>query len=902
MMHTFGILLLWLALQVTLVAMVVLVSGFVLRTDHRPSTTATSLSLLLIIGLSAAAISPWPRWSLPTAGSPQTIITATDRLASSTDRSAAPNAVPAETISDVELQSPVIAAWQGFINGLADPQPIETAAETSTPWTWPAWMAFCFVGLLVLFAIRLLAGWLSLQTTLKRARRVQEPALTSTVQQLAMQLRTPGNIAVYESTDVVSAATVGWRAPIILLPDGWRSWDLSEQRTVLSHELAHIRAKDSLTWLIAQFTLLLHFYHPLVHLLVRRLRLEQELAADAVAAQITGGSKHYLMTLAGMAVRQPQRTVAWPVRPFLPIRGTLMRRIDMLQNSKDDSSGAARTGSNWRRRCLVAATLATGFLAIGLRPQMDSDVNAAEPAAAAATTTAADQRLNLEHVSEDVVMLVALSPADLAAKKELQPMVGFIEQNIKAEQTGMKLNNIQQFLLMVTPRQDRPNGPPAPPVIEVRMADDTDFQPYIQEQLGSTEKYAVEGVEVFCSGNPLDNPNVQAIRVIDGKTLLQGRPQELIAIKATDVSDNRLPVAIRSIEDQNPSAVFALDVAFIRPIVQEQFMRRPNPFLGMVSPLWQNSDRVVAYAAVDDSASFQIHSWSDDQDAAKKVHDTVSMLIPAAKGMLQGAKASTEQAPEQMKPMLMQGMEMAEGALNTAKVSQDGTKTILSMNADSLGLATMTGMLLPAVQQAREAARRTQSKNNLKQIMLAMHNYHAVYGTFPPAVLLGPDGKTKYSWRVAILPFIDQNELYEQYDRNEPWDSDNNKKVLAQIPPSLKHPSDTKESLNASYYVYVGENTGAGNTDGEGNLLRSFRDGTSNTVMVVEAKKDIPWTKPEDIAYDPEKQPELGGGWHPNGFNAGLADGSVRFISEAIDKGVWRMLIERNDGQVIPQF
>src|SRR6056297_3150668 len=78
-------------------------------------------------------------------------------------------------------------------------------------------------------------------------------------------------------------------------------------------------------------------------------------------------------------------------------------------------------------------------------------------------------------------------------------------------------------------------------------------------------------------------------------------------------------------------------------------------------------------------------------------------------------------------------------------------------------------LLLPAVEQAREAARRSMSKNHLKQIGLAMHNYHDVYGVFPPGSIVGEDGTAHQGWAYSILPFVDQAPLFNQIDPDTPW-------------------------------------------------------------------------------------------------------------------------------------
>ena len=111
----------------------------------------------------------------------------------------------------------------------------------------------------------------------------------------------------------------------------------AERRAVLAHELAHVCRGDFLAGLVAQLSLALHFYHPLAHWLAARLRLEQELAADAWGAALSGGKTTYLATLAQMALRRDSRALTWPARAFLPSRGTFVRRIEMLQDTQANS-------------------------------------------------------------------------------------------------------------------------------------------------------------------------------------------------------------------------------------------------------------------------------------------------------------------------------------------------------------------------------------------------------------------------------------------------------------------------------------------------------------------------------------------------------------------------------------
>jgi hypothetical protein len=215
-------------------------------------------------------------------------------------------------------------------------------------------------------------------------------------------------------------------------------------------------------------------------------------------------------------------------------------------------------------------------------------------------------------------------------------------------------------------------------------------------------------------------------------------------------------------------------------------------------------------------------------------------------------------------------------------------------------LPMAAGLLLPAVSSARDAARRAQSMNNLRQISLAMLNYEAAHNGFPPAYIADKKtGKPLLSWRVAILPYIEQQALYEQFHLDEPWDSENNKKLAATVISVYRSPGSRAAPNMTNYLTVRGKDTAFPGK--EGTRPADITDGMSNTIMVVEASdaKAVPWTKPDDFQYD-EKQPMAGllGLW-PGGFQAALCDGSVRFISATIDAEVLRRMFKRNDGQMI---
>jgi hypothetical protein len=188
--------------------------------------------------------------------------------------------------------------------------------------------------------------------------------------------------------------------------------------------------------------------------------------------------------------------------------------------------------------------------------------------------------------------------------------------------------------------------------------------------------------------------------------------------------------------------------------------------------------------------------------------------------------------------------------------------------------------------------------DQLKVIGLALHNYHDTYKQFPAAAITDKNGKPLLSWRVAILPFIEENHLYQQFRLNEPWDSMHNKALLEKMPKVfLPTGLKTKTPYSTFYRPFVGN--GAAFETKRGLRFVDIPDGTSNTLLVVEAGQAVPWTKPDELAYDPKKALPKLGGMCPDGFHALFADGAVRFLKKKIDPKTLHLLIMRNDGQPI---
>lgn len=210
----------------------------------------------------------------------------------------------------------------------------------------------------------------------------------------------------------------------------------------------------------------------------------------------------------------------------------------------------------------------------------------------------------------------------------------------------------------------------------------------------------------------------------------------------------------------------------------------------------------------------------------------------------------------------------------------------------------------PMAPPSRQVAQRMQAANQLKQIGLALHNFAQVNRVFPAGYSAYTNGKPLLSWRVHILPYLEEDALYRQFHLDEPWDSPHNKTLIARMPAAYRSPRSKAKPGMTNYL-------GAAGADGIfvrpapgtnlGTSFANITDGTSNTIMTVEVSDEsaVIWTKPSDFALN-KQDPKKGLlGLMPGGFNAGLADGSVRFVPDGITPELLRALFTKSGCEVI---
>jgi prepilin-type processing-associated H-X9-DG protein len=256
--------------------------------------------------------------------------------------------------------------------------------------------------------------------------------------------------------------------------------------------------------------------------------------------------------------------------------------------------------------------------------------------------------------------------------------------------------------------------------------------------------------------------------------------------------------------------------------------------------------------------------------------------------------------------------DVPSAAAPNPKARRRYTMSVGRMMKVVLGLAcffALVTFMSRAVWHASEAARLAECTGHLKQIAMALHNYHQVYGVFPPAYIADEHGKPMHSWRVLILPYMGSDTLYAQYDFSEPWDGPNNITLLGQMPNSFDCPSRLRGralSTSTNYAVVSGQGTmfpGAKSI-----RLDEVVDGADNTLMVVEVSNaQIPWTKPEDLdlgtmslGINDEKRPSISSPHrHRKGVNVAFSDGSCWFLPESTTADRLRSMLTIAGGEPV---
>jgi hypothetical protein len=365
--------------------------------------------------------------------------------------------------------------------------------------------------------------------------------------------------------------------------------------------------------------------------------------------------------------------------------------------------------------------------------------------------------------------------------------------------------------------------------------------------------------------------------------VVSGTPAAVARIRsAQPVARPELPAAMAAGGDGAAVHVVIIPSATLRRAIEESLPNLP-PLLGdlPITTITRDLRWAAIAMALEPRPTLSACVQARDADAAAKIERVFRSALDVLVQSSQGNPATAGLAR----------------VLATLKPQALGEQIVLESD-----LEKAAELVAVPIAQAREGARRSQCINNLKQIGLAMHNFHSVHGTFPAAYSTSKDRKPLLSWRVHILPYLEQKALFDEFHLDEPWDSPHNKALIPRMPATYACPSGSRTLAREGKTSYLAPRGPATIFPGaQAVKLQDITDGASNTILVVDAGDALAttWTKPDDWEVAPDFKTQGLFGHHPRGTSFGFADGSVRFLKETISRKLLQSLTSRNANEVI---
>lgn len=677
-------------------------------------------------------------------------------------------------------------------------------------------------------------------------------------------------------TSLGTPAVIGALKPAVVMPDESLQWSDMQLRCAIMHELAHIARGDVRSTLLAQISLALNFFHPLSHLLASRMRLDQELAADCLAAPHVGGQQRYLETLAALALRPVEPQFSRPILAFFPSRQTFVRRLEMLRTLRI----ATASKCHWQAICMLFLIVALALATMLVRPVLaQQPQKTAVPKAEVARTATADSKLPslISYLPDSFASAVVI--VDVAAiiqSPSVAPTIAQLPPEARIFQTpGLKvpLDDVQS-LMAIVPNTIDPNHL----LVLIRFKEGKALP-----QPAKAPDDTTRSIHSYGTTPPIEE--------LDAQTLMIGEQSQQLApvLRMTLSESGQGELKRLANRHLNASVTIALRTSSFRSLIE-----RSRPELSALSPLWTDVTTGSVGLKLSDSLDADVIL---DSTKPKSVHDTLMAVRILMQNALStfgtGAEAVSKTPPQQLLLMnLLRGVALK--SLNDVKITETASTVNVSAKIDQAGPAILS-LLLPAIQANRASALRMQATNSLKQIALALHNYHDTYKHFPPAII--EENGVQRSWRVELLPFMEQSALYNRYRKDEPWNSPNNLKVGQIVVPVY---SPVVGNFAAPADPTLTPIRGIGGSHGvlgkKGVKISQITDGTSNTIFAVNVKEMVPWTQPDEYGPTPEELINAAGDHY---FLAAFADGAVKVISTGVDPKVLAALMSMDGAETI---
>ena len=918
-MNALGITLIWSALQATLFCLAGTALYFLAR-RRDPALGASTLCAVLAMAaaLAGTAISPWPRWRiLSDAGRAvsRSAMTAlvegnrVERSATSAPDVAAGSASPPERAAANESAIGMLSAFWNRVQRQVQSQWDYDSRETlaASGWRAPAWLALVMLSGAGVGLARMLVGILSLTRLLRDAAPVTDRALAEVLERLRAELGCRRPIELRELAGARgggSPAVVGWRRPVILLPADWRSWNMETRRGILAHETAHVVHGDFLKGVAAQAGVILHFYNPLVHWLARRMRLEQELAADARGATLAGGAKTYAFVLAQMALQQDRSRPLWAGRPFFPTRGTLMRRIEMLENP---GVIAKRKPSPFWPAALLTTLALVGIGVSGLRGAggamaYGAPTPADAPDSASGALIKTLPAFDRTYLPAETIAVISIKPLAVANSQIVTEPAFCVLPNAIAfgfgplEQGKTRTFEVEE-LTAITLKCEPGAAAAANFPARMETAEVLIYRLRKPVEPGQLRENLLvlasdDVTETTCHGHKCfrvgseETDKVIDYLMVDERTIVVLREKDAATVLAADAHAHPAWYAEWQRLAASPVAA-ALDSAVAGALDKESA---------------DAADRLLVAILKQTSALFaSVESTPEGLKVSATAHCRSPKQAIAAGEAAQGAVAAALMAIPQLAtpsslPTEFQKVDVS-GALSRTLSNLKLHVAETQIRAEATFGADFASQIVAAQKASLDAmAKETEQAHFVKlgRLAAAFNAYRAAHGHYPPAAVVGPDGKTPHSWRVELLPYLGEQKLFDSYQLDEPWDGEHNKQLIEQMPEVFSNRQSPKNGA-AEYYVVTGQGT---LFDGAEPATReSIADAPSETILVVQSHRRFAWTRPIDLSNDGEGEPSGLGQF--GGFYAAFADGTVKFVPISVDAETIRAMLTKAGGDEV---
>lgn len=483
------------------------------------------------------------------------------------------------------------------------------------------------------------------------------------------------------------------------------------------------------------------------------------------------------------------------------------------------------------------------------------------------------------------ILAVRILPQQILRKPALAMMPLEVATAAGEKYIGMDPKNIVQGLAVV----ESPFGTIPYYAVFLQASQPWNLSRFSTDLVAHTEPGEVAGRPALISVNPA----MPSLMVLKQNTLLLASPGMMEKLlKPNRPQAEGILLDLVASHTGREDIYFAVDMESVSPVIsmllQTQQQRIPpemQPFTKIPSLIKSVEGSVVLDEWGGNSTTVHAAN-SGDADELERLYAQFSDV--SSKNSLQQAAQFIEpmrQSSDPVKQAVAAYFDRASSAYSEAirpkRRGNDLLFTTEGEEATQLAGIAVTGflvaLLLPAVQAAREAARRNQALSNVKSISLAMHNYYGDHNHFPTHAIYGPEGKPLMSWRVALLPYLGEQRLYDQFHLDEPWDSEHNRSLISQMPSVYNDPSSQLSLTDgkSSFLGVVAERFFFTGTSSPRNF-QQLADGTSKTLMFVQVNdaEAKTWTQPADWSLNPQ----MLGGLHPNAFIVGFADGSARAL------------------------